>query len=218
MIDAIREHSPVFANQRIDRRTLADLERFRNAPKEEIHRALKRLDRCPDIESYVEVGTALATVIGLALSRRDRRWLLLPAAMQAILLAHGLRRPEPLTPLLRAFGVWSRGEIAREKQALKLLRGDYRRVDRDPTPKGALAAAQGEVGLAEGSGALYPHPLRHSWIARTGRRAVRALRGPSRRRSGTARPEGETIVPMGEDLRPMRSPGPSGRSGHYPPR
>jgi hypothetical protein len=147
MRDHIRQSSPPEINKTIDRDTLDILEQYKDASPDEIHARLQELDASRDLESYVEmVGGGLA-IAGALLASRDRRMWLVPAVAGALVVAHALPMRDPLTSLLRYFGIWSRQEIEREKHALKALRGDYRRVQRDHTPKGALATAQGNVGL-----------------------------------------------------------------------
>lgn len=53
----------------------------------------------------------------------DRRWLLLPAVVTSFLLQHGLQGWCPPLPLLRRLDFRTRGEIDREKYALKSALG-----------------------------------------------------------------------------------------------
>src|SRR5438309_3713228 len=126
MKDMIRENSPSSINRMIDRETLDTLERYQGASSEEIARRLKELDTSWDLECFVELGGAVVTLAGLALAAGFRRkWLLVPAIAQSLMLAHSLPIWDPLTPLLRLLGARSRQELEREKHALKMLRGDY---------------------------------------------------------------------------------------------
>jgi hypothetical protein len=153
MNDMIRGMSPSSVNRMIDRETLDTIERYKGASPEEVTARLKELDGTWDLECYIELGGAIATLAGVALaSRFSRKWLFLPAIAQGLVLAHSLPLWDPLTPLLRMLGLWSRQEIEREKQALKLSRGDYERVQKDGSAKSALASSQGQVGIKAATG------------------------------------------------------------------
>lgn len=154
MRDPIRELSPPAVNKAIDEATLAILECYKGATPEEIEGQLKALDEMWELECYVELATAVTTLSGLLLhfATGKRRWLGLAAIGGVASLLHSLPIPDPVTPLLRGFGIWTRQEIERERHALKLLRGDYERVAKDPSAKSALAVSQGEKGLKEPTG------------------------------------------------------------------
>jgi hypothetical protein len=49
---------------------------------------------------------------------RNRKWLTLPAVVMPFLLMHGIQGWCPPLPLLRKWGVRTRGEIDREKYSL----------------------------------------------------------------------------------------------------
>ena len=149
MKDLIRENSPSAFNKLIDAETLRNLERYRDAAPAEIEARLKFLETRYDIECFVEAGAAVLTLGGLLLGLKNRKFLALPFIAQGLLLSHTLPFPDPVTPVLRSFGLWSRQEIERERNALKLLRGDYERVAADHSVKSALAAAQGDKGIKE---------------------------------------------------------------------
>ncbi len=191
MKDVVRDLSPSGVNKAVDEATLATLERYKNASPEAIEARIDELERMWDIECHVELWSSLLTLGGIGLGFRSKRLLWFPLAVQGLVFARSFPIPDPLTPFLRLFGVWTRQEIEREKQALKLLRGDYERVAKDPSAKSALAAAQGSVGHKEATGA-----------------------GKSTRRTAKPRearkPDSEAL---GEDLRPKDAPTVSGPSG-----
>lgn len=146
----IRNKTPAEINKAIDEETLALLAKYEDASPEKVHERLDELDRSLDVECYVEMIGAGLTLAGIALASRNRKLWFLPAITSGIVFAHSLKLLDPLTPILRLFGVWSRQEIEREKFALKMLRGDFERLKSDRSAKSALAAAQGSVGLKEG--------------------------------------------------------------------
>lgn len=150
--DTIRDESPAWVNAAIDRETLLAIERFRDASPERIHRRLDDLGHELDVTGATMLAGSAASLAGLAMARVHRGWLAVPAALGALMLLAALPIPSPLTRLFRVMGFRSRTEIERERHALKMLRGDYRRVEEDPTAKGALTSAQAEIGISGGSG------------------------------------------------------------------
>ena len=56
------------------------------------------------------------------------RWFLLPAAVSGFLLQHAVQGWCPPIPVLRRLGFRTSFEIEQERQALKLIRGDYKSV------------------------------------------------------------------------------------------
>lgn len=195
MKDIIRERTPAFINKEIDAQTLRHLDRYRHASAEEIEERLKMLDRQWDVESVVAMTGAVVSIGGLLLGMRNRKLLAIPMIAQGLVLSHSLPIPDPVTPIFRAFGLWSRHEIERERHALKLLRGDYERVEHDDSPKSVLSASQGERGIKE---ATAPSD-----------RMGGLSKGKPRERRAT-----ENREPLGEELRPTDVPTVSGPSGN----
>ena len=71
-------------------------------------------------------GVASVALAGVALgARRDRRWFALPAVAAGFMLQHALQGWCPPLPLFRRLGFRTQGEIARERYALKGMRGDF---------------------------------------------------------------------------------------------
>ena len=194
--DVIREESPSWVNANIDRKTLEALDRFRDASPERIQERLHELGCEYDLNSAATTVFSALGLAGVAMASRDRRWLSVPAIANGLLLLHNLPIPSPITPLFRLFGFRSQTEIERELYALKMMRGDYRRAEHDPTAKGAMTSAQSERGMIEGSGYT---------------RVTGGPRPPKRRRRNTDT-EAET-EPLGEELRPTDAPTVSGPSG-----
>ena len=63
----------------------------------------------------------------------DRRWYLLPTAVLSFLLLHAIQGWCPPLPILRALGIRTRQEIARERYALKALAGDFAEISKQPS-------------------------------------------------------------------------------------
>jgi hypothetical protein len=97
---------------------------------DEIEDRLYELDHEWDIERTLEANAATLTLFGLAMAvLGSKRWLVLPLAVQGFFLQHAVQGWCPPIPLLRRMGVRTRDEIARERYALKALRGDFRGMD-----------------------------------------------------------------------------------------
>lgn len=144
MYDRIRDASPVYTNRRVDTETLAALEDFRDASPSEIAARLRELDEESDVECVSELLATVAAIgaIVVAPNRPALAW-----AVGGVLGIRAITGWRPLLPLVRMLGYRSRREIEREFHGLKALRGDHHRVQVDPSAKGAMTSAQGEVGV-----------------------------------------------------------------------
>ena len=70
-------------------------------------------------------------------------WFLLPAAVSGFLLQHAVQGWCPPIPVLRRLGFRTSFEIEQERQAMKLIRGDYKSVaDGDVDAEDLLEAVQ----------------------------------------------------------------------------
>lgn len=90
-----------------------------------IETALHRLDREWDVERAVQASASALTLAGVVLAARDRRWLWLPVAAGAFLLQHAVQGWCPSLSIFRRAGLRTSGEVARERYALKAMRGDF---------------------------------------------------------------------------------------------
>lgn len=208
MKDLVRARTPSAINSQIDRETLEVLECFRSATPEDVELRIRRLEREWDLDRAADVAGGALAVIGLLLGIRRPRWMTVPVAVQALLLLKASpTHVDPVTLALRVIGFRSTREIEREKFALKVLRGDYHRFEVDPTAKGALTTAQGEVGVES----------RYEDISSTG--PIRTSHGLEQYPIGSM-PQPSRIPPglepLGEDLKPDELPTVSGPSGAMP--
>jgi hypothetical protein len=132
-------HTSARINRRIRNATLSSV-RYYSEHKEEIPRRLRQLDEEWDIERAIEANASLIALAGVALgAAHDRRWLMLPALVTSFLFQHAVQGWCPPVPILRRLGFRTSYEIEEEREALKLLRGDFNRVS--TTKKGTAAAA-----------------------------------------------------------------------------
>jgi hypothetical protein len=115
-------------NRRIRQETESSV-RYYQRHKNQIPARLQELDEEWDIERAIEANAAAVGFIGLALGTLGRsRWLLVPAAVSGFLFQHAVQGWCPPIPLLRRLGFRTAFEIEVERQALKILRGDYKKV------------------------------------------------------------------------------------------
>ena len=118
--DRVRRSTDVELNRRIDRQTDANIKSYVSLGQEAMLRRIGALDREWDVERVVEVNASTLALSGLVLGVTvNKKWLLVPGVVLSFLLQHGLQGWCPPVPLLRRLGIRTRGEIDREKYALK---------------------------------------------------------------------------------------------------
>lgn len=132
-------------NEAIRARTDAEVVRLESASEEEIAERLRELDEEWDVERLLQVNASTLVMLGVLLGAKiDRRFLLLPAAVLTFFAQHALQGWCPPIPIFRRLGVRTHREIARERYAIKALRGDF-----DDLPaKDAGAACRVRAALA----------------------------------------------------------------------
>jgi hypothetical protein len=118
--DRVRRVTSSHLNREIDRQTDRNIRRYIGANRETIIDRMHELDREWDIERVLEVRASALALTGLVLGLTvNKRWFAVPGIILAFLLQHGLQGWCPPIPILRRLGVRTRGEIDREKYALK---------------------------------------------------------------------------------------------------
>jgi hypothetical protein len=154
--DRVRRHTAAVVLRRIDDTTVAHLLDCASGGNDSMAARLHELDREWDVDRAVEIETALTGLAGLALGVLVRPAILaVPAFGAAMLTLYALTGRHPLMPLWRRLGLRTAREIARERLALKVLRGDFagleprerpagvRAVGLHPAPEEAVASAVG---------------------------------------------------------------------------
>lgn len=125
-VERVRRNTAVAVNQRIDETIAETVHSYMGCTADEIADRLDELDQEWDIERLLETNASAIALTGIGLSLAvDRRWLVLTTGVLGFLLLHGTQGWCPPLPMLRRLGVRTRGEIARERFALKYLRGDF---------------------------------------------------------------------------------------------
>jgi len=120
--DRVRRSTPVYLNEQIDRQTQRSIQSYANSSSTAIKNRMQELDEEWDVERVLEVNASTLALTGLALGVTvNKRWLAVPAVVLLFLFQHGVQGWCPPLPILRRLGIRSRGEIDREKYALKEL-------------------------------------------------------------------------------------------------
>jgi len=121
-------HTAGDINRRIRQETESSI-RYYQRHKNQIARRLQELDEEWDIERAIQANAASVAFFGVTLGALGRsRWLLLPALVTGFLFQQAVQGWCPPIPILRRLGYRTAFEIEEERQALKLLRGDYKKV------------------------------------------------------------------------------------------
>jgi hypothetical protein len=125
--DRVRANTWPPINSRLD--TAAQL-RLRQAAalasSDELTKCITELDYDWDFDRTLETEASVMGLVGLALGVAvDKRLLMVPAFVAAMLVLHATHGWYPLLPVFRRLGVRTQDEIDRERYALKGLRGDF---------------------------------------------------------------------------------------------
>ena len=124
--DNVRRHTSARLNHRIDQAMMKRVWEYAKKSREEISARIAELEREWDVERVLETAAGTLSLGGVLLGvTRGRGWLLLPAGVLASMLQHSLTRKSCAVQLIRAAGVRTRREIEAEKYALRMLRGDF---------------------------------------------------------------------------------------------
>jgi hypothetical protein len=127
-------------NAAIEAETNARIASLQTADGARIVERLAELDCEWDIERLLQLNASLFAGTGIALAAVvNRRFILLPLAVFTFFAQHALQGWCPPIPVFRRFGVRTAREIARERYALKALRGDF---DGLPTREAADAVSR----------------------------------------------------------------------------
>lgn len=138
--DRDRRHTAAAVLQRIDDDTQARLQACDAAGPGEMAAHLDALDREWDVDRAVELEASLVGLAGLALGALVRpAFLAAPALVGAAVFLHATVGWYPLLPLFRRMGLRTSREVARERYALKALRGDFHGME--PRRSAGIAAA-----------------------------------------------------------------------------
>lgn len=127
--ERVQKNTAPRLNERIQRKTERNVACFAFADKAALDRRIAELNEEWDVERTLEANASALVILGIALGTvADRKWFLLPGIVGGFLMQHALKGWCPPLPVLRRLGFRTAEEIAREKYALKVLRGDFDRL------------------------------------------------------------------------------------------
>jgi len=125
--DRVRKNTSPDALKKIDRQIEENIRHYSGQPVSVITSRIEELEREWSIERWLQTNaSALAftgTFLGLAV---NKKWFTVPLLVTGFLFQHAVQGWCPPLSVLRRMGVRTRGEIDREKFALKALRGDFK--------------------------------------------------------------------------------------------
>lgn len=127
--DRVRRHTAPEQLQEIDLQIENNVRFYSTQSDEAIARRIEELEREWSMERYLEMNASALAFSGVVLGATvNRKWLLLSGAVLGFLFQHAIQGWCPPIGFFRRLGVRTRGEIDREKYALKALRGDFESV------------------------------------------------------------------------------------------
>jgi len=117
--DRVRAHTASLINERIDRLTLGNIERYREASQDAIVARLTELDREWDIDRAVMANFAIVGGLTLTLGlKKSPGWMYLFGAQMGFLLLHSVVGWCPPVVVFRRLGYRTKDEIEVERRAL----------------------------------------------------------------------------------------------------
>lgn len=114
----VERATPAHINARIQHGAELQVRKRRSRP-EQINQRMAELEQEWDVERFITTEAPLMTTLGLVLGMTlDRKFLLLPLAVQAFVLIHSQTGWYPLLPILRRLGLRTQREIEAERNEL----------------------------------------------------------------------------------------------------
>ena len=122
----VQQHTDERTNQAIRHQTERNIRYYAQEGRSRLDERLRTLEHEWDVERVLEANAAGASLVGLALGRfAGRRWFILPALVAGFLLQHAVQGWCPPIEVFRRLGFRTAAEIATERYALKIIRGDF---------------------------------------------------------------------------------------------
>src|SRR5688500_6086954 len=141
--DRVRENTSAEVNRQLDREMENRVRYYAGCSAAEISERIEELEREWDMERLLETNASVLALSGVALAAlHSKKWLIVPGVVTAFLFQHAVQGWCPPVPVFRRLGVRTRKEIEREKYALKVLRGDFGKVQSLPRADAALEAVE----------------------------------------------------------------------------
>ncbi|HSP46917.1 MAG TPA: YgaP-like transmembrane domain [Clostridiaceae bacterium] len=129
----VEMNTPPEINDRIHKKTIADLYKYRDADEEAVTERIRQLDREWNTERVFAANAStlvlLSTILGY---KKSRYWFLLTGTVGYFLLQHAIQGWCPPLSVIRRRGVRTPEEIENEKLALRIMRGDFNKTTTNP--------------------------------------------------------------------------------------
>ncbi len=124
--DRVRANTVPEVVERIDEALERSIRFYATQPEQAISARIDELEREWDIERVLETNASALALTGAIFGLfSSRKWFLLTCGVMGFLMQHAIQGWCPPVPAFRRMGYRTRGEIDREKFALKALRGDF---------------------------------------------------------------------------------------------
>jgi len=134
-IDRVRIHTAPEVLQEIDAAIEETILLYSTKPERDMSARIEFLEHEWDIERYLETNASTLALTGVVLGVAvNKKWLWLSGGVLAFLFQHSVQGWCPPVSVLRRMGIRTKGEIDREKYALKALRGDFDAVHAQNDP------------------------------------------------------------------------------------
>jgi hypothetical protein len=145
--DRVRTNTATNINQGIDQEIFERVKFYATQPDSEISQRIQELEKEWSMERLLETNASTLALTGIVLAATvNKKWLWLSGGVLGFLFLHGVQGWCPPVPILRRLGVRTRGEIDKEKYALKMLRGDLDEIAENDkakaSPQRLLAALE----------------------------------------------------------------------------
>lgn len=124
--ERVRSSTRPAANVAIREHTARSVANHLASNREALTQRIEELDHEWDIERALQLNMGTVMLITLGLARtHDKRWLGMTGVVAGFFLQHALQGWCPPVVPMRAAGIRTPREIAEERTALRILRGDY---------------------------------------------------------------------------------------------
>ena len=136
----VQQKTKAEVNEQIRRHSEAAVARAAASP-EAIERRLRELDAEWDIERVLQTNFSVVNLLSITLGALAARpWFALGGVAAWFMGEHAIQGWCPPVSVFRRLGVRTALEIARERYALKALRGDFQGISKGPAAKALQAA------------------------------------------------------------------------------
>ncbi|NJK86833.1 MAG: hypothetical protein HC906_13515 [Bacteroidales bacterium] len=124
----------------IDERTQENIRKYIGKSYYDIYLRIKELEKEWDVERLTQMNLTVLAITGIGLSIFvNRKWITLTTLVLFFYAQHNIQGWSPPISLFRSMKARTRQEIDQEINALKALRGDFKKVE---TPESAFKAVK----------------------------------------------------------------------------